>query len=382
MPFFRKILLLFFLTEMLSCSKNETVTFYDAPKNFTQVFESFWFGMNKNYLFWDREKVKWNDIYIKFKPLFKSLDLSSPNDLKKSIGYFRAMTDSLHDGHFSIAFTPAILKDSIVYPSYFRIKNKNIPQISFIKTDTTYLDPGFRFAADNNFSSNGVPLFATCGTINGNILFFQCSSFNLFKSYNSSIPNSVKPVMDYFFFLLDNSANLKGIIVDIRNNQGGDINDLNFFVSRLITNPLHFGYTRYKTGNDLLDFSPWVKSFINPTGKKSLDNLTKVVLADKYSASMSEMVMLAAKALPASFVVGDTSWGATGALLPKEVYNSGQFSISGFMNVRQSSISFKFIDDQTYEGIGFPPDYQIASTTADLVAGRDKQLEKAISLIR
>lgn len=382
MDYLKIILLLFFLTGAQSCTKNETLPFFENPKNFTEVFESFWFEMNKNYLFWDQEKVKWNDIYMKYKPLFMTLDLSSPSDLRKSVGYFREMTDSLKDGHFSISFSPSPIKDSIIYPSFFRIKNKKIPQISYVKTDTAYLDPGFMFAADNNFSSNGVPLLAICGTINSNILFFQCSSFNLFKSYTSRSQNSIKAVLDHFFFLLDNSANLKGIIIDIRNNQGGDLTDLNFFAGRLINNPLHFGYTRYKTGNEQLNFSPWIKSFVNPSGNNSIDHLTKIVLSDKYSASMSEMVMLAIKALPSSFVVGDTSWGATGAIVSKELYNSGQFTIGGFMNVIQSSISFKFINNKTYEGIGFPPDYPMAASLTELASGRDKQLEKAISLIK
>lgn len=382
MAFTRKMLLLIILTGIQSCSKKETVALYNQPKDFNEIFESFWFAMNKNYMFWDREKLNWNDVYTKFKPKFNSLDITSSSDLKRSVGYFRTITDSLLDGHFSITFTQPVLKDSIIYPAYFKIKSKNIPQISYIKIDTAYLDKGFKFAADNNYSFNGVPMFATCGTINGNILFFQCSSFNLFKSYNSKSASSVKPVLDYFFSQLENSVDLKGVIIDVRNNQGGDLNDLNFIVGRFIDRPLNFGFTRYKTGNGQFDYSPWIKSYINPTGNKSLTNLTKVVLSDRYSASMSEMVVFAIRSLPESFVVGDTTWGATGAVLAQEVYNAGQFNIEGFMDVKESSNSFKYINNECYEGKGFPPDYKIISSISDLSLGIDKQLEKAISLFK
>ncbi|HEY1872303.1 MAG TPA: hypothetical protein VGG71_14670, partial [Chitinophagaceae bacterium] len=39
-------------------------------KSYSEVFESFWNGMNTNYMFWDIETVNWNNMYTTYKPRF------------------------------------------------------------------------------------------------------------------------------------------------------------------------------------------------------------------------------------------------------------------------------------------------------------------------
>jgi carboxyl-terminal processing protease len=176
-------------------------------------------------------------------------------------------------------------------------------------------------------------------------------------------------------------SGLKGIIIDVRNNAGGNINDLNFFTGHLIGSPLQFGYTRYKSGNGRLAHTPWISASILPQQGSKAINIPVIALADNYTVSLAEAVTMIIHTLPTGIVVGETTWGATGPITANKVYNDGSFSVPGFLSVTTSSAEFKYINDTIYEGKGFPPDINVPFNLPAINSGKDLQLEKAISLI-
>jgi C-terminal processing protease CtpA/Prc len=275
--------------------------------------------------------------------------------------------------------------DSIVYPSFERKQNHSDFHYPFLyfKVDTNYLDKGFILGSNNIFSTGGVPLTALAGTINHKILYFGCNSFSLLKSYLSTTQNNVQPVLQYFLDFLKNlSPNIKGIIIDVRSNLGGDLSDLNFLVGHLIEKPLHFGYTQYKSGNGRLDFTPWINAVINPAPNTKPITLPIIALADNTSASLSEAVVMAIHSIPNGVFIGETTWGATGPITAEGVFNAGQFTVSNFLSVQTSSCKFKYLDGKSYEGKGFPPDVYVPFNLSKLQNGKDVQLEKAIDYIK
>ena len=368
-----------------SCKKDVSQTTVKNPENFSEVFDAFWIGMNQNYLYWDIDTSDRNATYIKYKPYFERLDLNDKNDVKKSVQYFKQITGGLIDGHYSIHFLNNAITDSIVYPSFERKQSHSgfhYP-FSYFKVDTNYLDKGFILGFNNVFSTAGVPLTVLTGTINHNILYFGCNSFSLLKSYLSPTQNNVQPVLQYFFDSLKNlSVNIKGIIIDVRSNSGGDVNDLNFIAGHLIDKPLHFGYTQYKSGNGRLDFTPWINAVINPAPNTKAITLTIIALADNTSASLSEAVVMAIHRMPNGVIIGETTWGATGPITAEGVFNAGQFIVSNFLSIQTSSCKFKYLDGKSYEGKGFPPDINVPFNLSELQQGKDVQLEKAIEYIK
>ncbi|PQV59979.1 peptidase S41-like protein [Sediminibacterium magnilacihabitans] len=389
MKLFRKyfILLMVFLNIIgfSGCRKNYSIEISNNPENFRDIFEIFWNKMNANYVYWDIDTTNWDNVHIKYKPLFAQLDIKNYADIKKSIQYFNEMTDGLIDNHYYINFLSRSIADSIVYPSFIR-KHKE-PGFHFPYTyfsiDTNYLDKNYVLGVDNINSINGVPLTVLSGVIAGKILFFSSNHFSLYKSYKSLGANSIKPVLQYFFNeLSDLPSNIRGIIIDVRSNQGGDLSDLNLLVGHFIDKPLHFGYTQSKSGNGRLDYTPWIKAFVNPQlGAKKI-TIPIVVLADNVSASLSEAVVMALKVLSNVRFVGETTWGATGPITTQEIFNDGSFEIPNFLRVQTASCRFKYLDDKIYEGIGFPPDINIPFNINELSSNRDTQLEKAISLLQ
>jgi len=381
-----KYCLPFFLVLIFGCKKNISNPIDDRPAtSFGQVFDQYWNKMNVNYLYWDIDTTNWDLVYSRYRPLFDKLQLNNPADVSRSVGYFRSIADGLIDHHYTISFTNPPLKDSSIDPSVdhlTRISDFRNP-FSFITMDERYLDPGYLYGSDNsNSASPGWPLVTLAGTIHSNILFFAFNAFALSASYSSSGGGSVKASLDYFFDRLQNSTGLKAIIIDVRDNQGGAVSDLNFLAGRIINQPLPFGYTRYKSGNGKLDYTPWIPATVEPQPGARAATAPIFVLADRYSASMAEILTMALRTLPQCKVVGETTFGATGPLTENALYNDGAFNVAGLLSVETSSTEFKYHDGLIYEGKGFSPDYPVPFSASAIATGDDPQLDRVLALIQ
>jgi len=367
----------------VSCQKDIPSAYTNTvPQNFSQVFEAFWNNMNTNYVYWDIDTTHWDAMYRQYQPVFAQLNLQDPQDLKKSIDYFRQMTDGLIDSHYSISFLPKPIVDSQVFPAADRKKRDahfHSPFL-YISIDSNYLDPGF---VSGKYTSTAHTLVtAVSGTIHSNILYFYCSGFALREAYTSNSANGVKGVLQHFFDQLKNrSPNTKGLIIDVRSNNGGNVEDLDFLVGQLTAQPIPFGFVRYKANNGRLAYTPWMAVTIPPQPGAQALNLPVVVLADNYSISLAEALTMAIKTLPNSSFVGETTWGATGPITANAVYNDGPFTIPGFLSVYTSSAVFQYRDGKIYEGKGFPPDIAIPFNLTTLYSGDDPSLDSAIMLI-
>ena len=226
-------------------------------------------------------------------------------------------------------------------------------------------------------------IYAVCGTINNNILYFCCTEFALKEAFESIINNPVQSVLKYFFTKIQNlSPGIKGIVLDIRNNDEGNIADLNFLLGKFTNVPLKFGSTRYKSSNGRFDYTSWIDATITPYSMQSISNIPIFVLADNYSISLAEIMTMAIKTIPNTTFVGETTWGATGPLTDNSTYNDGQFQVGSFLSVFTSSAEFRYVDNLIYESKGFPPDIQVSFKLSSLQNGVDPAFEKAISLIK
>jgi carboxyl-terminal processing protease len=371
----------------------------DYPiNNFNDVFEAFWNGMNTRYVFWDWETTNWDKVYQVYKPKFAALGgLSDPVSQDSAIQYLKEMTTGLIDGHYDlqnldakgIEFRPSGARKS--HDAYFNA-NHFIPLSYFSQEISKKLDASFSQSSTTIDGEDTV--FAIAGTIQKNILYLYFKSFDLGNWYGPGAP--LTNTLDFFFdrFTAD-STQYKGIIIDVRANFGGHIPDIAFVLGRIIASPVQYGFTRTKTGNGRLDYSPWLPALLIPAqgGKALASSQRLVVLADNWSQSAAEQLTMAIKVLPNSTFIGDTTWGANGPFQdPAEYpdYFSGPFNIGtipagpagGFGFVKTSSYMFKYINDSIYEGRGFPPDVVVpASDSAALFSGTDSALQAAINLI-
>jgi carboxyl-terminal processing protease len=350
-----------------------------TPTTFSAVWQDFWSLMNINYLYWDIDTTDWDRVNKQYSPVFATLDLNNPTDQSRAAGYFRQITDGLIDHHYEISFTSPALNDSTINPANDQLLRRAgfRNSFSYLFSDEHYLDSGFLFGFDEQ-TDPGNLLTAVAGTIHGNILFFTCSHMSLYRSFHSTEINGIQPVLAWFFNRLKDPT-LKGLLLDLRDNPGGDVADLNFLAGAFLAQPLHFGYTRYKSGNGRLDYTPWINADILPVTGTQAPTLPIILLADQYTASLAELMVMGLRVLPNCRIVGETTFGATGPLTGNAVYNDGSFAVPGFMNIQTSSAEFKYLDGKIYEGKGFPPDYPVPFNAIAIGSGVDPQMDSALA---
>ena len=361
--------------------------------NYPDIFQSFWNGMNTNYLFWGIDTTNWDNMYTVYKPLFDKLTIfDSPHEALAE-QYFQQMTQGLIDSHYTLdfmltgnSFNPATYRKLLTDPNYFNdsafpaaVLDSLIPH--------KYIDPASLVMGTDTVDLEGsnVPFTAVSGTVQGSILYLYFSNFAL-----SQAGANTGPVFNYFFNMLHrNYTNLKGIVIDVRGNGGGEIEDLDYLVGQMVTSQFTFGYTRYKNGVNRLDYTPWAPAVVKPWVQGSV-NVTApiVILADHLSVSMSEITTMAIKTLPNGKFIGTRTWGANGPLTSSVYFDGGQFTIGsatfgsgGYMFVYTSSSTFKYLNGDIYEGVGVPPDIYARETTAAYLSGDDLVLDAAIKYI-
>jgi tricorn protease len=157
--------------------------------------------------------------------------------------------------------------------------------------------------------------------------------------------------------LLEN-LDKKALIIDERFNGGGGIDQelLEILNQRK-------KYESYRA-RDSVEISRPVQAFFAPM----------VVLANERSASNAEMFPEGFKTLGLGKVVGVPTYGA--------VIGTGSYNLLDGSQLRTPGTGVYTAAGRDFENYGVPPDVYIDNTPADFLAGHDRQIEKAIEVLR
>jgi carboxyl-terminal processing protease len=389
---------------LLSCQ--ETLPVVNNPlsyagNTYSDIFEGFWSGMNTNYVFWDIDTTNWDNVYRKYKPMFSALGEVNTANNATAEQYFTEMTANLVDSHYTITFpltghqiSPA-LNRKVAIDKIYPDSIYSLPATFFTSiVRDKYLNPATVLSGTDTVTAEGskIPLTMITGRLSSDntILYFHTSAF----FFSLAGANTGKVLNSFFNTVSNSSSSLKGIIIDIRENGGGETDDVNSLVGALSTNIYTYGFTHSKSGVGRLDFTPDVPAVMGPQSGSfnSVDfNKPVAVLVDHLSVSAAEITALAVRQLPGGKgkIVGTTTWGANGPLLPSVYLNGGQFTIgtpsfgnNGYMFVYTSSESFKDSKGISYEGRGIPPDIHVIETSSAYNSGVDLQLQAAVKYVQ
>jgi carboxyl-terminal processing protease len=390
---------------LFSCRKNiekrELLSNYEE-NNFSELFQSFWQGMNTNYLYWDQETVDWDNMYRTYKPKFDSLDMRRYSDTTMNLcfQYMADMTKDLKDGQYALQlwnggdyrFEDSLYKGYISFiPKLFRTERIRtaLPDTLFdYIVQYNYLKD-FDYGVYRNWNTNSIFQVITGRLKKGqkNILYTSLNLFAIKEAYNATnASRPPRPVIKNFFDNIHKS-NCDGVIIDLRNNRGGNLEDVDFLVGQFTSKPMLFGYARYKSGVGRLDYTPPLP--LNITQQTGATDFKKpiVILADIYSAALSEVVMQAFKALPGAkvMVVGEHTYGTSGLFTGNDIStNGGTFGLGTFGGVRISNTALQD-KNHNFNFSGISPDFEVkynaSSIDQMLHTGVDIQLEKAIQVI-
>jgi hypothetical protein len=203
--------------------------------------------------------------------------------------------------------------------------------------------------------------------------------------------NDVKDAIDQFLIDLTDQ-NMKGVIVDLRGNYGGDLKDWDILWKRMIDSPLQFANVRAKSGLGRLDYGPWMPFVLDPhTGGDTRvlrdKSIPVVALVDKFTGSAAEMSTLIVKAMPNGHVIGERTMGATSPIGgDNRVFNGGAFFGSKFWtSVNCANLAVRDLEGHINEKIGIPPDQEVGANWDDFLntslPNPDNRLNAAIAYI-
>lgn len=172
-------------------------------------------------------------------------------------------------------------------------------------------------------------------------------------------------------FVLTRYKDTKGLILDLRENGGGAIEDVYTILNRFTENETVVYYSRIKTGPATNDFSEpepvWIRPFHGVRYQQPV-----IVLIDRGTYSSGSLLALATKALPHIDLVGDFTGGGLGMPNGGQLPNGWtyRFSITQTLN----------LDFRPDWENGVPPDFHASFDWTNLT--KDEILERAIELFQ
>lgn len=171
--------------------------------------------------------------------------------------------------------------------------------------------------------------------------------------------------------LIDFIANTKGLIIDIRNNGGGDGSNTSTMLSRFIEKETFLGKQLVKSGPGYHDFMESKFTLQPSASNKKYLNKKIVVLTNRGNASSAAFFAGFAKILSNVISVGDRTGGAGGVGTSMQLGNGWQIVISATIGVDANQ---NIIEN------GIEPNVKVNQTSADSLQHKDAILEAALKL--
>lgn len=170
-------------------------------------------------------------------------------------------------------------------------------------------------------------------------------------------------------------ASSDGLIIDVRDNGGGFLTNVEKLVRRFITTTIHAGAISHKTGPGHDDFSAPYDYYFDPAPDNRIKYLKPVViLANRASYSATNNFVSIMKNLPGVKVVGDTTGGGSGLPFTYDMPNG--------WTVRMSASEITDCNGTVTEfGVEPSPGCKVDMTEAEIAAGKDAILEKAFEVL-
>jgi len=171
------------------------------------------------------------------------------------------------------------------------------------------------------------------------------------------VPNTTTAGHTYFKRYFFPQANKKALILDERYNGGGMLAD--YYIDILLRPYQSHWNMRYTN-----DFKSPSASIQGP----------KVMIIDEHAGSGGDMLPFMFRKFNVGTMVGKTTWGGlVGTLGFPELMDGGY--------VTAPNVAIWTKDGFIIENVGVHPDIEVEQTPAELIKGRDPQLEKAIEVV-
>jgi hypothetical protein len=172
--------------------------------------------------------------------------------------------------------------------------------------------------------------------------------------------------------ILEDFQNLNGLVIDVRHNGGGSINNSDLIASRFAVQKKLYAYVKWRNGPEHDDFTEPQELTIEPSEEWRFSKPV-ALLTNRSVFSSAEDFVLAMRVFPHVTVIGDITGGGAGNPILRELPNGWVYRLSRWQELTPEM--------ENYEGIGLMPDVLVGILEEDLAAGRDTILETAITTL-
>ena len=303
-------------------------------------FESLWKIIDEQYCFLDYKKqeygLDWNQVHETYaKRITPSMGWEALFEVLSE------MVAELRDGHVNLTSSLASSQYRQWFDSYPRNFSDSIQSI-YLKKDYN--------------QSSGLAY----QILENNIGYIYCSSFS-----NGIGDGNLDQT-------LNRLAICDGLIIDVRNNGGGNLTTAQKLAARFTNQKTLVGYMTHKTGKGHSDFSNPYPVYIEPSNGIRWQKRA-VVLTNRRSFSATNDFVNSMKQFPLITIVGDKTGGGSGLPFTSEIPCgwSIRFSASPMLDPQMNQIEF-----------GINPDVKVDMTNEDMQKGKDTMIEIACKLLK
>ena len=302
-------------------------------------FEALWKIIDEQYCFLDYKKesygLDWDEIHSIYA---KRITPKMSHDALFQV--LSEMTNELKDGHVNLSSAMATSQYREWFDAYPRNFNDSI-QSNYLRKDYII--------------SSGM----TYQILENNIGYIYV------KSFSNGIGNGN---LDETLLKLSKCT---GIIVDVRNNGGGNLTTAQKLAERFTNQKVLTNYITHKTGPGHNDFSKPKPVYLNPSNGVRWQKKA-VVLANRRTFSAANDFVNAMNQLPNVTIMGDKTGGGSGLPFSSELPNGWtiRFSASPMYDPDMNQLEF-----------GIDPDVKVNMTSDDIARGKDTIIETAIEML-
>jgi C-terminal processing protease CtpA/Prc len=292
--------------------------------------------LDKKYCFFDEKDVDWDDVYDRYS--LRINEKTSSDSLFYIIG---EMICELRDGHVNLYSS----RDVIRYWKWFEDYPENFNEA----IESAYLGKDYKTSAGIRYKM-----------LNDNI------GYMTYRSFSSDINNSG---LD---FILTSFNKCHGIIIDIRNNSGGDLSNVQKFASRFTENKFISGYISHKTGSGHSDFSELYPVYLEPS-KRIRSDRKVVVLTNRLCYSAANVFVSTMRQIPNVTIMGDKTGGGGGFPIHSELQNGWILRFSSCPT---------YDETKTLTENGIEPDQYVFLEKNDVERNVDTMIEAAREFLK
>ena len=318
-------------TSLTACSPKEE--FSQTPYG---NFDALWTILDERYCFFAYKNIDWDEIYTTYRAR-----LDDKMSDKELFGVLAEMLDELQDGHVNLssAFDVTRYWDWFEnYPSNF---DRDLVMENYLH------QPDYQIA-----SSLYYRMLDDCNI-----------GYIYYESFSDPIGDGNLDEVLLAFSSCD------GLIIDVRDNGGGQLSTVQKLAARFTTSDFTSGYIQHKTGpghNDFSDLYPITQESADATRMHFAKPVAILTNRKCYSAT-NDFVSVMGN-LPQVCIIGDRTGGGSGLPFSSELPNGWvvRFSASPIYNTQKEHTEF-----------GIEPDIHARLTAEDTEKGIDTIIERA-----